>query len=703
LTRVFCLLSAVLLSASFAHALPSFEDVKRSYTRSDAVLLDRHGKPIQEIRVDAKGRRLEWVSIKDISPAMIRAVLESEDRRFYEHSGVDWKAAGAAALGNIFSRTQRGASTITMQLASMLEKGLKPKAKKRSPAQKWDQMQAALELEKSWKKNDILEAYLNLVFFRGELQGIAGASSGLFNKKPSGLDWQESAVLSSLIRSPNAPLGAVVARARVLCGAAGAEWKCGDVADLVLRTVSGPYAVRRDIDLAPHAARLLLKTGMQSAESTLDGDLQRFARETLGHHLSAVRAQNVRDGAVLVIENRSGEVLAYVANSGDTSSARHMDGIVARRQAGSTLKPFLYGLAFEQRVLTPASVLFDSPLDVPTVFGLYRPENYDNEFKGPVTARTALASSLNVPAVRTLQLAGTAAFLHRLRDLGFTRLEADEHYGYSAALGSVDVTLYELVNAYRALANNGLWSETKMVRTKEKPRKRRALSAEVAFIVSDILSDREARSATFSLENPLATRFWTAVKTGTSKDMRDNWCIGYSQKYTVGVWVGNFSGEPMWNVSGVTGAAPVWREVMGYLHAKDAGSPPEPPVGVTVHVVSAQDAGPLKKEFFLKGTEPVPGQSHAYESAATQSPRIIYPADGEIIALDPDIPEDLQRVFFESSPPGGSLRWSLNNSDIGAASEIVAWKPEPGSYTISLIGAKGDKVDSVHFAVRGNY
>ena len=694
----------LLMTGGYAHALPSFEDVKKSYKKSDAVLLDRHGKVIHELRVDAKGRRLEWTSLKDSSPALIRAVLHTEDKRFYEHRGVDWKAAGAAALKNVFSGTQRGASTITMQLAAMLDNELRPKARKRSVGQKWDQMKAAQELEGTWKKDEILDAYLNLVTFRGELQGIASASRGLFEKDASGLGEQEALILASLIRSPNASPDAVAERACLLSVSMDQKTLCDDLKALAAKTLVGPYCLKQRTGLAPHVAHKLLKTGMTSAVSTLDTGLQRFASDTLRYHLAAVRKQNVHDGAVLVADNRTGDILAYVANSGDLSSARHVDGIIARRQAGSTLKPFLYGLAFDRKVLRPTSVLIDSPLDVPTAFGVYRPENYDNDFKGPVQARDALASSLNVPAVKTLSLVGVGAFVNRLREIGFSQLEPEEHYGFSIALGSADVTLYELVNAYRTLANRGVWSELKIAPVKTTLKKRRVYSEEAVFLVSDILSDREARSLTFSLENPLATKFWTAVKTGTSKDMRDNWCIGYSERYTVGVWVGNFNGDPMWSVSGVTGAAPVWHEVMSYLHAKEMSRPLKMPQGMIIQARNEVMSDVQKKELFIQGTEPVSLQPEttAQTETSLSMQRIVYPAQGMIIAMDPDIPEDQQRVFFEADASGDLLRWRLNSTEIGRASEIISWKPVPGTYTISLIDAQDAIIDSVCFHVKGN-
>jgi penicillin-binding protein 1C len=570
--------------------------------------------------------------------------------------------------------------------------------------QKWEQMQAARKLEGRWNKDEILDAYLNLITFRGELQGIASASRGLFEKDASGLDEQEALILASLIRGPNASPDSVAKRACLLSEAMEQRTQCDALKILAAKTLVGPYSVKQRTGLAPQVAQKNLKKGITSFASTLDAGLQRFGADTLRYHLSAVRKQNVHDGAVLVVDNRSGDILAYVANSGDLSSARHVDGIIARRQAGSTLKPFLYGLAFDRQVLRPLSILIDSPLDIPTAFGVYRPENYDNDFKGPVQARVALASSLNVPAVKTLSLVGIEEFVNKLRAVGFSQLESEEHYGFSIALGAADVTLYELVNAYRTLANHGVWSELKISPVKGAVKKWRVYSEEAAFLVSDILSDREARSITFGLENPLATKFWTAVKTGTSKDMRDNWCIGYSQRYTVGVWVGNFSGEPMWNVSGVTGAAPVWHEVMSYLHAKVTSRPAKMPEGMIRQTMEGETSYAQKKELFMTGTEPVVMQRETgvRTELSLSLQRIIYPAQGMIIAMDPDIPEDQQRVFFEADASGGLLRWRLNSTEIGSASEIISWKPVPGTYTISLIDAKDAIIDSVYFSVKGN-
>ena len=366
--------------------------------------------------------------------------------------------------------------------------------------------------------------------------------------------------------------------------------------------------------------------------STLDSNLQSFAYDILRHHILSVKQQNVNDGAVLIVENKTGDVLAYVGSIGDESSARYVDGVKAKRQAGSTLKPFLYAIALEKQILTPASVLIDSPVDIPTALGIYKPEDYENDFKGLVSVRTALASSLNIPAVRTLSLVGIDSFIQRLKLLGFTQLKNEDYYGFSVALGSADVSLWELVNAYRTLADNGMHSDLRLTFDDKETGIRRVFSESAVFLISDILADREARSYTFSLENPLSTKYWSAVKTGTSKDMRDNWCVGYSDKYTVGVWVGNFSGTPMWNVSGITGAAPVWLEIMDHLHRQNPGEAPKPPEGVISKGIEFQDEiESARTEWFMRNTEPINISSDRPDVTlvtAHDFPHILYPSKG---------------------------------------------------------------------------
>jgi penicillin-binding protein 1C len=372
--------------------------------------------------------------------------------------------------------------------------------------------------------------------------------------------------------------------------------------------------------------------------------------------------------------------------------------VLARRQAGSALKPFLYGLAIEQRLLTAASLIEDAPLEIATPQGLYRPRNYDERHRGLVSVRTALGASLNTPAVRTLEMLGGEPFLARLRALGFAGLTRPAtHYGPSLALGSADVSLWELVAAYRTLATGGLASPLRLTAGDTTPT--RVLPADATFLVAQLLADREGRSPTFGLESVLATPGWSAVKTGTSKDMRDNWCVGFSDRVTIGVWVGNFSGAPMHDVSGVTGAAPIWAELMEAVHRDGASRPPAPPDGVvTTTVAFPRDVEPPRPEWFLAGTETrVP----AARALAGAPPRIRTPTAGTRLALDPDVPAGHQRLLLEADTGDRALRWRLDGTDLGPAHRPQLWEPRPGRHVLALVDGNARSVDEVAFEVRG--
>lgn len=685
-------------------AIPDFAMVRAGHRTSDTRILDRHGELIHEMRIDPKVRRLAWVGLSEVSPVLLTAVLASEDRRFYRHDGVDGRAMAGAAWQWLRSGERRGASTISMQVASLLTPALRRQGGPRTLTQKWRQMRTAWALETRWSKTEILETYLNRVTFRGELQGVGAASAVLFAKTPHGLTEPEAVVLAALIRAPNSGSEATLRRAWAVRQAAGGQSSREEIAALAARVTDAPAGMGPHVALAPHAAwRLLAEMApgstRETISTTLDAPVQRLATELLAHHLLAVRDRRVQDGAVLVADNATGDILAYVGSSGTLSAASQVDGIQARRQAGSTLKPFLYGLALERRLLTPASLLEDTPLDVPVAGGLYRPRNYDDHFRGTLTLRTALAGSVNVPAVRTLALVGQDAFVTQLTRLGFGGLtESGDFYGPSLALGSADVSLWELVSAYRSLAVGGMRAPLRLIMGAPTAPPRRVYTEQTTFLLSSILADRESRSGTFGLENPLATSFWTAVKTGTSKDMRDNWCVGYSQRYTVGVWVGNFSGEPMQDVSGITGAAPVWLELMTYLHRQLPSLPAAPPRGVVSTTVRfPQELEPTRTEWFLAGTEP----NDAIPLPAALQPTILMPMDGTLIAIDPDIPPAQQRVLFEARVPDSTARWHLDGTDLGPGRTLFPWNPTPGPHTLALVSADGHPLDTVTFEVRG--
>lgn len=722
------LAAAWMLAGAQAMAMPTFEEVKASYTSSDVQIVDRHGELLQRVRTDKTVRKGAWVTLQDVSPALRTALVLSEDQRFYEHSGVDWRAVSAAAWGNVWNSKTRGASTITMQLAGLLDEDLKRGAGGRSVVQKIEQTVAAQVLESGWRKDQILEAYLNLVPFRGELVGIEAMSQTLFAKAPHGLDKREAAVAAALVRAPNAKAPQVAQRACKVLQLLEPATHGADCEDLQAYTLASLQAQRfaASEGIAPHLAVQALRlrraaavaTGVDgqtasvrtrtfaaplpgnTVRTTLNAPLQRFAVQTLQQQLRELQTRHVEDGAIVVLDNASGEVLAWVGSSGALSKAAEVDGVTALRQPGSTLKPFLYAQAIAERRITAASLLDDAPTQIQTSGGLYIPQNYDHRFKGWVSVRTALGASLNVPAVRTLVMVSPGAFHKQLISLGLPLKETGDYFGFSLALGSADVSLLQLTNAYRTLANGGRFGPTAFTPVSP-PVSRQVLDAGAAFIVADILSDPNARARTFGTDSILATRFWSAVKTGTSKDMRDNWALGFSQRYTVGVWVGNASGAPMWDVSGTTGAAPIWAAVMRYLHQNLRSIAPKAPVGVVQQMVSNATEAP-RQEWFIQGTQQARFdlRTAPSEMATNTSPgaRITAPANGSIIALDPDIPPKSQRLNFTSQ--GRQTRWTMDGKEFAKGSS-AQWLPWPGQHTVQLVSNHGEVLDEIQLEVRG--
>lgn len=725
-----------------AQELPSFAEVKASYEPSDMRILDRHGELIHRVRTNQGVRRGQWVSLEAVSPAFRHAILLSEDKRFYEHSGIDWRAVSSAAWGNLWNQKTRGASTLTMQLVGLLDEDLKSKKAGRTFTKKIEQSISAEWLERKWRKDQILEAYLNLVPFRGETVGIDALSHTLFGKAAQGLNNQDAAIAAALVRGPNAAPAEVSRRA---CGvlrlieADAPATVCDGLEQIVYQALQRK-AFDPSAGIAPQVARYSVAEWRLSKsptvplstsfKTTLDASTQRMAAQALQGQLRELRKRQVEDGGVIVLDNKTGEILAWVGSSGALSKVPHVDTVLALRQPGSTLKPFLYAQAIAEQRLTAASLLDDSSAQLQTGAGLYIPQNYDHSFKGWVSARTALAASLNLPAVRTLTMVTPEAFAQQLKRVGVPLKQSGDYYGYSLALGSAEVSLLNLSNAYRTLANAGRYTpltallgsaygKLSLEYSSSLGVEQQALDTRAAFIVSDILSDPYARASTFGTDSVLNTRFWSAVKTGTSKDMRDNWALGYSEHYTVGVWVGNASGAPMWDVSGTTGAAPVWAEVMSHLHRARSSRPAQPPRDLTQQTVELTDERGKSlevphQEWFIQGTEQAlftlnradpqlaqPGQSNP-TATLTSHARIVMPTQGTILALDPDIPNSAQHVTLKADQFGAQqlLRWTINDKVLPGG-DSTTWQPRPGQHNIALIDSNGITLDKINIEVRG--
>lgn len=675
-------------------AMPDYASARGDWRSSEAWLRDRNGRLLDMVRVDYSVRRLDWVSLDRIAPALRDAVIAGEDKRFRSHGGVDWRALGGSVWGGLHGRHTRGASTLTMQLAGFLAPELGSPGS-RGGRGKMRQIRAAWAIEDHWTKDQILEAYLNLATFRGESQGVGAASHALFGKDPAMLDRDQALLLAALLPSPQADPGTVAHRA---C-------RIGRLPDCTMmlaeaEAMTAPaQAMADDPDLAPHLARRLLDQPGQTVTTTLDARVQAIAATALRHQLLGLGADRARDGAVVVVDNRTGDVLAYVGGIGGNSTAAHVDNADAPRQAGSTLKPFLYGQAIERRYLTATSILDDSPVELDTASGLYVPKDYDHDYKGPVSVRTALAGSLNVPAVRALLVDGVEDFRDRLWDMGYRGLTEDgDYYGYSLALGSAEVTLLQQAAAYRSLSDGGRYMPLRLRMDDAVAQKRQVMAPAAAWIVSDILADADARAVTFGIDSALRLPFWAAAKTGTSKAMRDNWCVGFTDRFTVAVWVGNAEGDSMTRVSGTSGAAPVWREVMLALnHDRPGRAPPRLPAVEARAVHFAGGVEPARTDYFLAGTS----QATLEQAPPTaRRPHIVSPVSGAVYALDPDIPADRQRIRFTATGATAGEHWRFDTHDLGEAGTSPAMLPPPGAHRLALIGADGHTLDQILFTVR---
>jgi penicillin-binding protein 1C len=714
--------------------MPGYAATRADWRSSEAWLRDRDGRLLDMVRIDHSLRKLDWTPIDRIAPALRDAVIAGEDKRFAAHNGVDWIGLAGSGWAALRGQHARGASTITMQLAAFLTPELGAPGM-RGLRGKLRQMRAARAIEAHWSKDQIIEAYLNLASFRGEAQGVAAATNALFDKAPAMVDRDEALLLAALLPSPQASAHAIAQRACRLGhvmnatrntitssqrklgsqedtsapnthetpASAGVTTESGLDCTMLLAEAEGMTSTAQrtadDPSLAPHLAQRLLRDPGQTVTTTLDARIQTIAATALRHQLVGLGGERARDGAVVVVDNKTGDVLAYVGGIGGASTASHVDNVAAPRQAGSTLKPFLYGHAIERGYLTAASVLDDSPVELDTASGLYVPKDYDHDYKGPVSVRTALASSLNVPAVRALLIDGVDDFRDRLWDVGYRSLVEDgAYYGFSLALGSAEVTLLQQAAAYRALADGGRYVPLRLSQTDPRTSPRQVMTPAAAWIVGDILADADARAVTFGLDSALRLPFWAAAKTGTSKAMRDNWCVGFSDRFTVAVWIGNAEGDSMTRVSGTSGAAPVWREVMLALHRDTPGRAPSPPPEVTRHPVRfVGTAEPTRAEYFLAGT----GQALlAQAPPAARRPRIVSPVSGSVYALDPDIPPARQRIRLAAIGITGGERWRLDTRDFGATEMKAAMMPPPGKHRLALIGQDGRAVDEIVFTVR---
>lgn len=666
-----------------AATLPDIEDLRDRASKFETTrILDRNGALLYEILDPSAGRRT-YVPLAKISPYLVAATIATEDKGFYSHPGFDAFAIGRAFFQNFQGgEIVSGASTITQQLARNLLFTPEERSEQ-SYQRKLREAILAAEITRRYTKDEILELYLNEIYFGNLAYGVEAASETYFGATADKLDLAQSSFLAGL---PQAPAvydvytnpEATFSRQKdvlALMYEASQEQGCIYVSNAPQRVCIDPVSVAQaarqmqdykfnspDVQMRyPHWVnyirsqledmydpQTIYRAGF-NVYTTLDPELQDLAQATLSEQVGGLRAQNVKSGALVAIQPGTGQILAMVGSADFYNEAisGQVNMAVSPRQPGSSIKPLTYLAAFEKG-WTPATLIWDVPSEFPPS-GIegdpsppYTPVNYDGAFHGPVTVRTALANSYNVPAVKTLQFVGVYnnpatpredGLVPMARRLGISTLTRPD-YGLSLTLGGGEVTLLELSGAYSVVANRGVRLplvaitritdfEGKLMFEQRSEPGEQVIRAEHAYLITSILSDNRARTPAFGPNSVLNLPFPAAVKTGTTNDFRDNWTIGFTPDLVVGVWVGNPDYTPMVNTTGLSGAAPIWSAVMQSAIQKLTGGAPAPftpPVGIVEQVI-CEISGTLpsqwcpqqRSELFALDQPPLPADQDLWQ------------------------------------------------------------------------------------------
>lgn len=729
---------AVLLICLIVRLLPYFAPIRAADIAQNQLAMqfsDRNGLPLG-ILLTRDQEHTSVVPLNQVSPQFIHAILAAEDGSFYHHGALDMKAVIRASQEAIHAkRIISGASTITMQLARMLD------PVPRNFSGKLSEIWLSWRLAAGMNKDEILAAYINRLPMGGNIYGVEAAARTYFSIPASELNLAQASLLAAI---PNNPTyfnpyehwERLKQRQKyVLNRMVQEKYISGAIAARTHTEKVVFQSRQRGIIAAPHFLFWLANQMSQTQteenspiHTTINRPLQQFVEAQVQQVISSVAANNVHDAAALVIDNRTGEVLAYVGSPDYFNEVKlgRNDGVQALRQPGSTLKPFIYELALEKSLIRPNTILADIPAHyaIPGA-KLYSPTDYTERFLGPVRVRIALANSLNVPAVRVLEKVGVETFLERLHQLGFEHLnQTPEHYGLGLTLGSGEVSLWELAHAYLTIARQG--NATPLVSTfsnspiQNPNPKSKIQNPTIWQLITNILSDRHARATAFGVDSVLNLPFPSAVKTGTSSNFRDTWTVGFTTDYTVATWVGNFKGEPMRQVSGVTGAAPLWNRIMLHLHEHHEPAdfpPPEGLVQLPVCAISglrpAPDCTSVVQEYFY----PEDKSNYEGENQFNLTPeydewlakqqqsnftssnlRILSPHHGDLFLLYPGEEAKQKLEFKLVGNKSAPVEWWLNGEKLDTQSaNSLFWYLRPGNWTLSA--RSGQMSDKVSFQV----
>ncbi|CBN58708.1 penicillin-binding protein 2 [Kamptonema sp. PCC 6506] len=671
------------------------------------------------------------VPLDRVSSHFVRAIIAAEDSRFYQHGATDMRAIARSLLEAAQAKQLvSGASTITMQLARMLDPA------PRTLANKVREIWLSWRIFAGMNRDEILESYINRLPMSGNIYGVEAASRNYFGISAAEINLAQASLLAAIPNDPNNlnpyyRWQSLKKRQNyVLDRMVKDKYITRSQADRALNEEILLAPKEQGIIAAPHflfwLSNQLPKQHPSHIRTTIDRSLQQFIEAQVQQVVNSLSPHNVHNAAALVIDNHTGEVLAYVGSPdyfNEIEIGRN-DGVQALRQPGSTLKPFLYELALEKRAIRPNTIL----ADVPTYYAipgakLYNPTNYNDEtFLGPVRVRVALANSLNIPAVRVLEKVGVSTFLNRLHELGFEHLtQSPEYYGLGLVLGSGEVSLFELARAYVTLARQG--KSTPIVTTfnddkisSDTPVMDRTTSA----LITNMLSDAHARAQEFGVDSVLALPFTTAVKTGTSSNFRDTWTVGFTNDYTVATWVGNFNGDRMKKVSGVMGAAPLWNHIILHLHEHQEPAPFPTLKGLVQRPICAisgwrptPECSSVVQEYFypediskyktesgiLKLSEDYNGWlARQSKSSLTNSKfKILFPQNDAYFLINQN--ENSRLEFKLSGSNNAPVEWWLNGKKLATQpSNSLFWQLQPGQW--NLQAKSGTLVDSVRFEVQ---
>lgn len=712
-------------------------------------IYDRNGILLYETLNEDMSKSM-WVNPNSIPPLVEGAVIASEDKRFYKHSGIDPIALLRALFINIKSFSiKQGGSTITQQTAKLIIK-----RRNKNPILKIFEMFYAIKLEYQLSKKEILAIYLNLAPYGKNIVGIRKASEAYFNSPLENLTPAQIAYLAAIPKSPNYydPIknykNAKKRQEKILKSMSDLGYISKDDYDNAKKE-------RFDIERnpspfkAPHFVERvkeeLKNKNERNVITTIDSLLMNKISYIIDSQREVLKKIEAKNVAVVVLDNQSGEFWAWEGSSNYFSDEEgsQIDGVVTPRQPGSALKPFLYSLAFEKGYL-PSSSLPDIPSNFQTSNegSYYIPRNYDNKFRGPLLARKALAGSINVPAVFLILEVGVDNLIKLLKSGGITTIDKTaDYYGCGLALGNAEVRLDELTNLYATLARGGIYFKSTKLLNNHSFERKRIFSLESSFLVTDILSDNKAREFSFGRRSALQFPFKVAAKTGTSEGYHDNLAFGYNKEITVGVWVGNFDRKPLKYSSGVSGAGPIFHRVFIEAINHIRGGEPQPfeeiiEIPSTLKKIelcalsglsATENCQSKTKDYVPEGKKIQKCNWHKkigkkiytlypeiYRSWAKDMNlleenktllfseknenkiQIISPCDGAVFLYDPTLPKKYQGIYLKAIGGGEELRWYIDGNEYkkGSKNQKIFWEFSKGEHTIEVVDEKNNKATS---------